>query len=296
MKICITIPAFNEEDTIVDMISGIKNVLENKYRYRIIVVDDGSSDNTAKIAQRHGALVFSHPTNYGLAETFRTEMEKALEQKCDIIVHIDADGQYKPSQIPTLLKPIIERKADLVIGSRFMGTIEYMPFIKKCGNKAFSQVISKISRMKITDAQSGFRAFTREVAEKVRIKSMHTYTQEMIIRASKMKFRILEVPVYFAKRKSGKSRLISNPLEYGFNAWINILRVYRDFEALKFFGGLGAIFFAVGFMIGVFIVSQIFFSGWYMIDRMIPSVMLSVLFLTAGIQIVLFGFLADKQQ
>ncbi len=293
--IAIVAPAYNEEESIGGVLKDIKVVMDKtKHKYEILVIDDGSSDKTAEIAKKTGAIVFSHPANYGLAESFRTGISKALERKADLIVHIDTDGQYSPSEIPKLIKPVTDGKADLVLGSRFLGTIEHMPLMKRCGNRAFSRVISKITKMKVTDGQTGFRAFTREVGEKVKIKSMHTYTQEMIIRAAKMKFRIAEVPVYFARRKSGKSRLVSHPLGYAFNAWINILRVYRDFEALKFFGSIGTLFMLIGFLTGLFVVSQIFISGWPTIDRMIPTVMLAVLFLISGVQILLFGFLADK--
>jgi len=234
MKIVVTIPAYNERRTIGPLISGIRKVMiENKYDYEILVLDDGSKDNTVQIAKKKKAIVFSHPKNYGLAETFKTEIEKALELKADIIVHIDADHQYLPKEIPKLIDGI-KKGYDLVLGSRFKGKIEHMPLIKRFGNKAFSRVISNISGLKISDAQTGFRAFTKEVARKINITSNHTYTQEQIIRAVKQKFRIKEVPVYFAKRK-GKSRLMSNPFSYAIRAWINIIRTYRDYEPLKFF-------------------------------------------------------------
>ena len=113
MEICITIPAYNEEETIGSVISSIKKVMnENKYDYKILVIDDGSKDNTAKIAKELGAIIFSHQMNRGLAETFRTEMKQAIELNPNIIVHIDADNQYVASEIPNLIKPIIDKKAD----------------------------------------------------------------------------------------------------------------------------------------------------------------------------------------
>ena len=162
MKIVVTIPAFNEEKTIGEVITEIKGVMDKtRFKYNLLIIDDGSRDRTKEIAEKAGAIVFSHPINYGLAETFRTEMKKALELNPDIIVHTDADGQYLASDIPKLIKPIIEKKADIVLGSRFKGKIEKMPLIKRLGNKAFSRVISKITGTKISDAQTGFRAFTK---------------------------------------------------------------------------------------------------------------------------------------
>jgi len=284
MKIIITLPAYNEEETIGDMIHEIKQTIDKTdYEYEIIVVNDGSTDNTLNIAKNAGALVYSHPYNYGLAEAFRTEMEKALEHKADIIVHIDSDGQYTSEEIPKLIDPIINKECDIVLGSRFAGTIEEMSLIKKIGNKLFSKAISQITGIKITDGQTGFRAFTKEVAEKINIISTHTYTQEQIIKAVRNKFKVKEVPIYFAKRRADKSRLMSNPFEFAFKAWVNLLRVYRDYAPLKFFGLVG---FALILSASLIFLYSAFISGKIM------DITIIVLIL-AGIQIILFGFLAE---
>ncbi len=289
MKIVVTIPAFNEENSIGIVVNRIKQVMgENDYNFEIVVVDDGSRDKTVDMAKRAGAIVYSHPRNYGLAETFKTEIKRCLELDADIIVHIDADGQYQAKEIPLLVKEV-QKGYDLVLGSRFNGKIEKMSFIKRLGNKAFSKVVSRVSRMKISDSQTGFRAFTRDVARKVKIISNHTYTQEQIIRAVKQKFKIKEVPIFFAKRE-GKSKLISNPFEYAAKAWINIFRIYRDYEPLKFFGLLGLSVFSIGFIIGLYLVFLHFTSG---IFGHFPLIMLDVLILSLGLQIIIFGFLAD---
>ena len=292
MQIIVTIPAFNEEGSVGKVIRDIKEVLgKEKYDYKILVVDDGSTDKTAEVAEKAGAEVVKLPINYGLAEAFRTEIEAALKRKADVIVHTDADGQYRAEDIPKLLKKI-EEGYDVVLGSRFMGKIESMPLFKRFGNKAFSNVISMITRMRITDAQTGLRAFTRKVAEKTAIISTHTYTQEQIIRAVREKFKVAEVPVYFAKR-NGKSRLIKNPLAYAFRAWTNIFRILRDYEPLKFFGAVGAVFFAMGLALGIWLFYLFFTTG--IVGRM-PTVILSMLLMSIGIQIVLFGFLADMMR
>ena len=288
--IIITIPAFNEEKTISEIIADIKKAMSaTKYHYKILVVDDGSSDNTAKIAKESGAVVYSHPMNYGLAETFKTEIEKALEMNADIIVHIDADGQYLADDIPKMIRAV-EDGNDLVLGNRFSSELRHMPAIKKFGNRAFSRVISHVTGFKINDAQTGFRAFNRDVAKKIEICSMHTYTQEQIIRAVKLKFRVREIPVRFMPRKSGKSRLVKNPYEYAVRAWINIFRIYRDYEPLKFFSIFGLIFILLGILIGIWIIYSLITTGTV---GGLPRVMLCVLFISLGMQIILFGFLAD---
>lgn len=295
MVIVVTIPAYNEQKTIGDALKLIKKSLDKsvyKGKYKLLVVDDGSKDNTASAAKKAGAIVYSHPKNYGLAECFKTEIEKCIEMDADVIVHIDADLQYNPDEIPKLLNEI-NNGYDLVLGSRFDGKIEYMPFVKKIGNIAFSKVVSQVVGFRISDAQTGFRAFTRRVAEKVQITSNHTYTQEQIIRAVRQKFRIREVPIYFAKRED-KSRLIGNPFGYAVRAFINIIRVYRDFEPLKFFGTVGTIILSIGFFLGLYLVYfQFFGNGAF---RHLGLMMLDILILSIGLQIIIFGFIADMNR
>jgi glycosyltransferase involved in cell wall biosynthesis len=294
MKVVITIPAYNEERTLGGVLEKIKKVMDStKYNYQILVVNDGSKDRTVEVAEKHGAIVVSHPRNYGLAEAFRTEMEQCVRLKADIIVHTDADGQYRAEEIPNLIQKV-ESGYDFVLASRFKGHIESMPLLKQFGNRAFSKVISQITNTKITDGQTGFRAFTREVAEKIKITSTHTYTQEQIIRVVRKKFKLLEVPAYFAKRGGNtKSRLMKNPFDYAVKAWINLFRVYRDYEPLKFFGFIGGSFFFVGIILGFFIVTNILLYG---VAGGIPRVILSALMILSGIQIWLFGFLADMHK
>ncbi len=292
MNVVVSIPAYNEEATIAAVVRKIKEVLgkHRNYSYRVMVVDDGSSDRTAEAAKAEGAHVYSHPKNYGLAETFRTEIQQFLKLKpeAEVMVHIDADGQYKAEEIPVLLKKM-EEGYDFVLGSRFKGHIESMPLIKRMGNKAFSKVVSQITRTKVSDAQSGFRAFTREVAEGIKIISDHTYTQEQVIKVVNGKFKVAEVPVYFAERK-GKSRLIRNPFEYAAKAWVNIFRIYRDYEPLRFFGLVGGLIFLAGFALGLRLLYFYFTTG---IIGHVPSLILSMLLTSVGVQIITFGFLAD---
>lgn len=290
-KILVTIPAYNESRSIAQVIEQIKDVMsKGNYNYQIQIVDDGSRDKTAEIASKHGAIVISHPRNFGLAEAFRTEMQNAIKLDVDIIVHTDADGQYLASEIPLLLNEI-EKGYDLVLGSRFRGRIESMPFVKRLGNIAFSKVLTNLTGFRISDGQTGFRAFSKEVA-KLPLRSTHTYTQEQIIRAAREKMRIKEVPVHFMKRH-GKSKLIKNPFEYAAKAWINIFRVYRDYEPLKFFGLFGAMLLSIGFMLGLWLLSLYVRFGVIGHD---PTIMLTVLLIVSGIQICIFGFFADMHK
>lgn len=294
MLVCITLPAYNEEKTIGPVLDDIRAVMiKQPYRWKLVVVNDGSTDNTAAVAKEHGALVYSHPRNMGLAEAFKTEIAKCLELGATIFVHTDADGQYVAQEIPGLVA-MVQKGYDLVLGSRFRGHIESMPFLKRLGNKAFSRVLSRITKQRITDGQTGFRAFNREVAQ-LPITSTFTYTQEQIIRVAKAKMRIVEVPATFRIRgKKTKSRLMKGPFDYAVKAGINLLRVYRDYEPLKFFGGVGFVFIFISFLIGIHILDTYLLFGAGKLDRMLPTIILAVTFFLTGIQIAMFGFLADS--
>ena len=292
-NIVITIPAHNEESSIGPLIKEINEVMkQSKYNYKTIVLDDGSTDRTKEVASKLGASVFSNPNRLGLAETFKIEMKKALESNPDIIVHIDADYQYSPKDIPRLIKPIEDGEADLVLGNRFQGGIDGMPLMKKLGNKAFSKVISNITRFKVGDCQTGFRAMNKKIAS-LPIISDHTYTQEQIIRAIRSGLKIKEIPTHFYSRRSGKSKLIKGPFEYAIKAWINILRLYRDFEPLKFFGRIGLSFIFTGLLVGAYVLID------FLIRKNVghlPLTILTILLIIVGIQILLFGFLADMKK
>lgn len=287
MKIVVTIPAYNEENHIAKTIGDIKKVMERgSYNYEILVLNDGSTDKTIEVAKKEGAFVFSHKINKGLAETFKDEMKVCLERKADIIVHTDADNQYPAEYIPQLIKKI-EDGYDLVLGSRFEKGKYSGSLMKKIGNKAFAKVFSNLLKTKLTDTTTGFRAFTKEIAELPLINSF-TYTQEQLIRAGKAKMRICEVPI--TTNKTRESRLFKNSFDYAIKAWINILRIYRDFEPLKFFGFFGFIFLVIGFLLGLWVTYNVITTG---ATGGIPKVILSALSITTGLQMLLFGFLAD---
>jgi len=288
MKVVVTIPAFNEEKTIGYTIREIKNVMDKtSYNYKILILDDGSSDKTFEIARKNGAVVVSNKRNLGLAETFKREMKECLKLKADIIVHTDADGQYPAYYIPEMVKKV-EQGYDLVLGSRFgKGSYGNDSFMKKLGNRAFARVFPNLLKTKLTDTTTGFRAFTSEVAQLPLINTF-TYTQEQLIRAGKSKMKIAEVPI--RTNKTRPSKLFKNPFDYAVKAWINIFRIYRDFEPLKFFGRIGLLFVLAGFLLGLFILYKIITVGS---AGGIPRVILSMLLILIGIQIAFFGFLAD---
>ncbi|HLC81524.1 MAG TPA: glycosyltransferase family 2 protein, partial [Candidatus Nanoarchaeia archaeon] len=180
---------------------------------------------------------------------------------------------------------------DLVLGSRFQGKIQHMPWLKRLGNIAFSYVLSSLTKTKITDSTTGFRGFTAEIAREINYINTFTYTQEQIIKAAKQGFKITEIPII--ARKTRASRLFKSPFQYALKAWINIFRIYRDYEPLLFFGKIGTGLFTAGVLLGCWLVYRFLTLGY--VGRT-PSIILSLLLILMGIQIVLFGFLADMMK
>jgi len=286
VKIITVIPAYNEELNIGEVIS--KSL---KYTDEVVVIDDGSTDGTRNVAKENRAIVKSHIVNRGLGLTIRDGISEALNLGADIIVIIDADGQYDGDQIPDLLKPILEGKADLVLGSRFMGSITHMPRLKKLGNKIITLIVRNLMNIDISDAQTGFRAIKREILEHITLSGEYTYTQEMIIRASAEGFYIIDVPVNFYERRHGKSRLIRDPAEYGLNTSMTMLRAYRDYRPMTLFGTIGVLMMLIGTLIGLYIIYEFFILGTFETGQRLVT--LAALMIMSGIQVLLFGLMAD---
>ncbi len=216
-KIVIILPAYNEEKSIFQVISSIPKISD--FNQEVIVIDDGSIDNTQIMAKKAGATVISNDNNLGLGTSFKIGLKEALKHKADIIINLDADGQYDPHQIPFFVKELLKKDWDLVIGNRFLNDKELgHNAIKRWGNKFISIFISTVlaRHNEIYDIQSGFRVLNRRCAEFL-IKNLlgkYTYTQEMMILCFLYDFKIKQIPIKFYKRVAGKSRLITNPFIY----------------------------------------------------------------------------------
>ncbi|MEM3462439.1 MAG: glycosyltransferase family 2 protein [Candidatus Bathyarchaeia archaeon] len=210
--ICV-IPSFNEESTIAEVVEGVKRHCD-----RVMVIDDGSTDGTSRIAQLHGAEVVRHPFRIGAGGAISTGLKAAVRMGADAILTIDGDGQHAPDEAPRLLRPISSGEADLVIGSRFLGDPSPMPIHKRIGNRAISALTSIASGLRITDSQSGYRAYSRAVAEIVKHSSFgYGWASESIILAARGGFRVLEVPIrtiYHPKRRRGVGMIDGTKIAY----------------------------------------------------------------------------------
>jgi len=281
LKLVILIPAFNEEKTISDVIKSIGTSFPKINEIEVLVIDDGSTDKTADVARSCGALVYSFTQNKGLAKAISYGFSKARERKADILVILDADNQYDPNEIPLLLDPILEKKADIVLGDRKIMKLDHMPLQKKIGNKLSSRVVSKLMGQRINDAQTGFRAFNQDAINKLHIFSGYTYTQETLLQAKYKGLKILEVPVAF-RRRNDKSRLISNIFTYAFRTISLIASTIIFYKSFKFFGILTVILFGIGVGLSVFLLNHFYTTG--NINPYYPTTVLAAIFLiTAAI-------------
>jgi len=232
-RVSVILPAYNEEKTIYDVIQRIPHNISKDLR--VIVVDDGSTDNTSKEAERAGAYVLRHRKNLGVGAAMKTAVEASLQNGADILVKIDADGQHDPTEIPKLIKPILDNEADLVVGARSKQVFQKMPFPKRYGNFFFSWLVRFVVACQVYDSQSGFRAMTRKLVESISFDSKFTYTQEMIIKAARRRFRIKEVKICCNRRVVGDSKVVLNVYVYGTKVLPIILRACGNRESFRSF-------------------------------------------------------------
>jgi len=255
-KLIILIPAYNEATTITKVIEAIPESFVGIKTLQIIVIDDGSTDTTAKLAKQSGAKVLSHTTNFGVGQALQTGLEAALQAQADYVVNIDADGQFSPSDIQKLLKPLLAQEAEVVTGSRFLKANWTPPMdtSKYWGNRFMAWFLSQILHQKITDATCGFRAFTREAILRMQLFGRYTYTQEMFLqfRRQRLTFQEVAVRVRPTLRPGGKSHVVSSLSHYIFQASIILLRSLRDYRPFHFFGLPGLFLALIGTVSGGF--------------------------------------------
>lgn len=253
MKLVVISICLNEEKTIGELLDGIPSNIGGVDEIVKMVVDDGSSDNTVKVAKEHGALVFSNRVQKRLAHSFQFAINKALELGADIAVNIDGDMQFNPGEIPNLVIPILKGEADFVAGNRFHGERpEGISLGKYYGNRLGAYIIGRLAYESFQDVTCGFRAYSREAMLQMNINSRYTYTQESFQLMANKKLNIVQVPVSIKYYEGRKSRVVSSIHSFITVSAFNILRAFRDFAPMKFFGWLGLIPFLLGMMFLIF--------------------------------------------
>lgn len=291
MKLVVTIPAYNEEKTISGVIAEIPRKIEGIDKVEILLINDGSTDNTVEKAREAGVdIILSHKKNKGLGVTFKDGLDAALEMGADIIVNIDGDGQYNAQEIGALAKPIVENKADIVLGWRDIDRLVFMPKGKKWGNKIATRLTTMVSGLLIKDAQSGFRAFSRESALRINLSGKYTYVQETIIEATHKGLTIEQIPIEFRPRK-GESRLIPNLSTYARRAGTTILDTYWNYHPLKIFSFIGLFLIFLGAIFGAIALTH--FIQDETISGYTPVAIVAIVLAIIGLQSIILGFFAN---
>ena len=243
MKIAIGIPAYNEEKNLPSLIIQLKKKFNE-----IIVCDDGSTDQTKEIAEKIGAVVVSHSKNLGYGSAIKSIFLKAKEINADILVTFDADGQHRIEDIETVLRPILNNEADIVIGSRFLGNPQNIPKYRKFGIKAITGLTNISTGTKISDAQSGFRGYNKQVlSEIIPSDSGMGISTEILIKSSKKQFKISEVPITIKYEGDTSTH---NPVYHGTSVILSTLKYTAIDRPLTFYGIPGLLLFVIGLIFG----------------------------------------------
>jgi len=287
-RILVIIPALNEEETIGEVIRGCHEALQRR-TYEILVVDGRSSDSTVSIALQEGAKVIVQKGS-GYGDALMCGFKHALRTyRTDLVVMLDADGTYPPQSIEGLLEPILHDKADLVIGNRFAHPEKgSMPFVNRVGNRFFSALSRFLFKIPSLDTQSGFRAFRAQMLNHLLFKNPGMpLASEMIVEAKSANYRITQVPITYRNRK-GKSKL--RPMRDAYLILGTLVRLYRDYSPLLFFGMIGGIILIMGGFLGLYLLIRYLVTG--LVPHYVLATLSTFLFLT-GLTIITIGLLAD---
>jgi glycosyltransferase involved in cell wall biosynthesis len=291
MKLVIQIPCYNEADTLPTVLADIPKSIPGVDSIEVLIIDDGSKDDTSAVARAHGATrVVRHRGNKGLARTFLTGLEAALEMGADIIVNTDGDHQYPGSNIPALVAPIVEGQADLVIGDRQTASDPKVSPQKKFFYGVGNFVVRSTTGVSVHDAPSGFRAMSREFAMSIYLTNPFSYTIETIFAAGESRYPIREVPIR-SNEKTRESRLFKGLVDYMRRSGNIIVQGYSMHNPLRAFSWMSAPFLLLGVVLGLR------FVYFYILDPdysgHIQSLILSAISIIVGAQILLFGVIGS---
>lgn len=290
MKLIIQIPCYNEADTLEIALNALPKQIDGIDVIEYLIINDGSKDNTVEVAQNWGVnYIVNFKQNKGLAKGFMAGLDTCLRNGADIIVNTDADNQYNGEDIEKLVHPILEGKADIVIGERPIDQTEHFSWLKKKLQHFGSWVVRKASNTNIPDAPSGFRAYSREAAMQMNVVNEYTYTLEQIVQAGRTKIAITSVPI----RTNGElrpSRLFSSMFGYIKKSMLTIIRAYLMYKPMRFFTTLGFLPFLIGVALGIrYIILLCAGAG----QGNVQSLILCSMLILIGVMIWVVGLLAD---
>jgi len=290
MKLIIQIPCYNEAETLDIALKALPREVEGFDTVEWLIINDGSIDDTVKVAKECGVdyiVDFKH--NQGLAKGFMAGIKECLKQGADVIVNTDADNQYEADDIPKLTQPIIDGKAEYVVGARPISQTDHFSPAKKFLQKLGSWVVRKASKTNIPDAPSGFRAISKECAQQLNVYNNYTYTLETIIQAGQKNMAITSVPIR-TNEDLRPSRLLSSIPNYIKKSVVTIMRIFVVYKPFQFFMTIAAILFGLGFLLGLRFL-YFYFSGDG--EGHMQSVVLAGVLMGMGFQTGLIAFIAD---
>ena len=289
-KVVIQIPCYNEADALPITLAALPTSLPGVSSVEWLVIDDGSTDETSAVATSHGVhRIHRFPRRQGLARAYTTGLEAALDMGADIIVNTDADNQYSADDIPTLIAPIQNGRAEIVIGARPIQDTAHFSPLKKALQRLGSRVTRIVSQTTVDDAPSGFRAVSRSAAMQLHVFNDYTYTIETIIQAGQKGMAITSVPIK-TNPDLRPSRLVRSMRSYISHQLLTMLRIFMTYKPFRFFALPGVLLFSFGFLIGLRFVYYYFTDGGV---GHIQSVILSALLLGVGFFLMIVGLVAD---
>tara|TARA_B100001964_G_scaffold49880_1_gene56116 strand:+ start:1 stop:948 length:948 start_codon:yes stop_codon:yes gene_type:complete len=290
MKLIIQIPCLNEEKTLPLVARDLPKKIDGISKIETLIIDDGSTDRTSHVAKELGVNhIVQLPYNRGLAYAFGVGMDTALKLGADIIVNTDGDNQYNGSDIPRLIKPILENKGEIVVGDREVQKIKHFSLTKIFLQKLGSWVVGQLSGTNIPDVTSGFRAYSKEAGLQINVISKFSYTLETIIMAGKKNIPITHVAIR-TNEKLRDSRLFKSTWVYLKSSIATIVRIYAMYEPLKVFSYIGGTSFFLGFILGC---RYLYFFLIESTAGHVQSLILSAILIIVGFQIILIGLAAD---
>ncbi|MBK7905797.1 MAG: glycosyltransferase family 2 protein [Gemmatimonadetes bacterium] len=285
----IQIPCHNEEEVLPRVLADLPTSIPGVARIITLVIDDGSTDRTVEIARAHGAEVVRLPVNRGLARAFLTGLDRAVQLGADVVVNTDGDHQYRGEDIAKLVAPVLDGRADLVVGTRPVAEIASFSPVKKLLQKLGSWATRVASGTTVEDAPSGFRAMNREAAMRLHVFNRYTYTVETIIQAGRKGMRVLSVPVG-VNAVTRPSRLVKGSGSYVMRQLNVMVRVFMTYKPFRFFAVPGV----VSGALGATLLAR--FLWFYVTDGgrgHVQSVIIGALLAGAGLFLVVIGLLAD---
>lgn len=291
MKLIIQIPCYNEAETLTIALDDLPKHIDGIDEIEYLIINDGSTDNTVEVARNWGVhYIVNFKQNRGLAKGFMAGLDACLRNGADIIVNTDADNQYCGADIEKLVRPIIDGKADIVIGERPIDQIEHFSWIKKKLQHFGSWVVRRASNTHIPDAPSGFRAYSREAAMQMNVVNEYTYTLEQIVQAGRTKIAITSVPVR-TNEELRPSRLFNSMYSYIKKSMLTIVRAYLMYKPMQFFTIMGGFPFVAGIALGIryIIIRFVLHTG----GGNVQSLILASMLIMIGVMVWVLGLLAD---